>query len=323
MKASIKRSIALSSALLGVALFVLLFWKAPWWLDGTHIRSRDLQPADGVIVTGIRTGLVALGAAIVAGVGLYYTDRNFRHTRERDRETAEISREGQITERYTEAIKLLSSVTMTERLGGIYSLERIMHDSEKDHWPVVEVLASFIREHASVSGEIGREFILDTPNETPPQHIQAALSVLARRPKRDEQFNVNLSYTDLRGAHLQGGDCAGFQFRHCRLDGAHLEGANLKKAFFWGANLNNAYLIGIDGRHVGLVHCNLENAKLTDSDLSNSFLHNSKAKSASFRGCDLTGANLYDTALQGADLRDAALDCRPSLTEKQTKEANL
>ncbi|MFJ7251981.1 pentapeptide repeat-containing protein [Streptomyces sp. NPDC098085] len=323
MKASPNRYIVLASTISGLALFALLFWKAPWWLDGTHIHSKDLQPADGIIATGVRTGIVAAGAAIVAAFGLYYTDQNFRHTRERDRESADISRESQVTERYVEAIKLLASTTMTERLGGIYSLERIMRDSEKDHWTVVEVLASFIREHASHSSKIEREFSLDTPDEAPPQHVQAALSVLARRPRRDEEFHVDLSYTDLRGAHLAGGNCGGFQFRHCRLGGAHFEGANLRKAFFWGASLSEAYLIGVDGHQAGLVHCNLANTMLGNSNLRAAFLHNSNARSTSFRGCDLTDANLHGTDLRGADFSNAVLNFRPPLTEEQAKEANL
>ncbi|MGO4753345.1 pentapeptide repeat-containing protein, partial [Streptomyces sp. 2MCAF27] len=79
----------------------------------------------------------------MASLGLYYTDRNFRHTQEKDREQAELTREGQVTERYVSAIKLLASEKITERLGGIYALERIMHDSGKDQFSVTKVLASF------------------------------------------------------------------------------------------------------------------------------------------------------------------------------------
>src|SRR5438132_14266004 len=33
-------------------------------------------------------------------------------------------------------------------IGGIYALDQIGRDSEDLHWPIVEVLAAFIREHA-------------------------------------------------------------------------------------------------------------------------------------------------------------------------------
>ncbi|MEU3094524.1 hypothetical protein ABZ690_06810 [Streptomyces sp. NPDC006967] len=44
---------------------------------------------------------------------------------------AEIEREGQVTDRYVEAIELLGSDNRTERLGGIHALQRIMHDSAR------------------------------------------------------------------------------------------------------------------------------------------------------------------------------------------------
>ncbi|WND32918.1 hypothetical protein RI578_00720 [Streptomyces sp. BB1-1-1] len=139
--------------------YALLMWRGPWWADGPHLRKEDLQPADGVIITGFRPMLVALGAGAVAALGLYYTHRThrhaeklyehsqeqFAHVREKDREQATLTREGQVTERYVEAIKLLGSGNLHERLGGIYSLKRIMNDSERDHRAVVEVLSAFVR----------------------------------------------------------------------------------------------------------------------------------------------------------------------------------
>ncbi|UXX97962.1 hypothetical protein N7U49_19850 [Streptomyces sp. AD2-2] len=139
-----------------VAGYALLLWRGPWLLDAGHVRTRNLQPADGVVITGARTALVALGAGIVAGIGLFYTHRNhnlsqeqfknsqdqfskqhaqtveqftlaqkqfqhsqeqFKETQKKDREQTELTREGQVTARYVEAIKLLGSNNLTERLG--------------------------------------------------------------------------------------------------------------------------------------------------------------------------------------------------------------
>ena len=81
----------------------------PRWVDGAHLRTKNLEPADGVVITGFRTSLVALGVGFIAGLGLYYTHRShqhteklFQHTRQKDREQAELTREGQVTERDVE-----------------------------------------------------------------------------------------------------------------------------------------------------------------------------------------------------------------------------
>ncbi|MFM9706326.1 hypothetical protein [Streptomyces galilaeus] len=80
-------AVACALAVLG---YVLLLWRGPWWIDGSHLRTKNLQPADGVVITGFRTMLVALGAGALAGLGLYYTHKGhrqtvalFEHTREK------------------------------------------------------------------------------------------------------------------------------------------------------------------------------------------------------------------------------------------------
>jgi hypothetical protein len=62
--------------------------------------------------------------------------------------TLELTEQGHITERYTKAIEQLGSDKLDVRLGGIYALERLAIDSERDHPTVVEVLGAFVREHS-------------------------------------------------------------------------------------------------------------------------------------------------------------------------------
>lgn len=61
---------------------------------------------------------------------------------------AEAAQDKQITERFTKAVEQLGSDNISIRLGGIYALERIANDSEKDHWTIMEVLTAFVREKA-------------------------------------------------------------------------------------------------------------------------------------------------------------------------------
>ncbi|MFG2974681.1 hypothetical protein ACGFYY_17060 [Streptomyces sp. NPDC048331] len=77
-----KRVLRTAALLVVAACYLFLMWRGPWMVDGGHLRTRDLQPADGVIVTGFRTTLVALGAGVIAclGLGLYYTDHSLQHT---------------------------------------------------------------------------------------------------------------------------------------------------------------------------------------------------------------------------------------------------
>ncbi|MEV0092571.1 pentapeptide repeat-containing protein [Streptomyces sp. NPDC050738] len=284
------RTRALVLALLAAVFvgYALLLWQGPWWLDGDRLRHAQLRPADGVVITGFRTTLVALGAGAVAGAGLYYTDRTLRHTRERDREQAEIARDGQVTSRYVEAIKLLASERAVERLGALYALERIMRDSAKDHLTVVEVLAAFVRDQASV--EPGTE---PAPAAQPEESVQAALTVLGRRPVVQEPFRIDLRRTDLRGADLQDARLEGVRLAGARLEGANLIGAHLEKAWMRETRLGDAWLN----------RAHLEGAYLRGADL---------------RGATLKEAHLAETRLLGADLSTAV-----GLTAEQVDEAVL
>jgi hypothetical protein len=85
-------------------------------------------------------------------------------------------RAGQVTDRFIKAIGQLGSDKLDVRIGGIYALERVAHDSFTDHPTVMEVLAAFIREHSqaqwSPHGPDG--------GSTRPD-VQAALSFIGRR----------------------------------------------------------------------------------------------------------------------------------------------
>jgi hypothetical protein len=84
-----------------------------------------------------RGRLLTLGAGLFAAGALVFTVRNFA-----------LSREGQVTDRYTKAITQLGDEKLDVRIGGIYALERVARDSARDHPTVMEVLTTFIREHS-------------------------------------------------------------------------------------------------------------------------------------------------------------------------------
>jgi hypothetical protein len=216
--------------------------------------------------------VVAVGAGVIACFGLYYTDRNLRHTREKDREQAELTREGQVTERYVAAVKLLASDHLTERLGGIYALERIMHDSPKDQFTVTKVLAAFLRQHPTACADDHTCGVVD-------EDVMATFVAIARRPRRlDVDFSINLRGLKVCGAEVYGydetnrADLESVDLDGACLKGADLELANMCSAGLQGANLEGAILDGVDLRMARLQRVNLESAKLAGANLSSADL---------------------------------------------------
>ncbi|MFF7414852.1 pentapeptide repeat-containing protein [Streptomyces lydicus] len=358
MSPKAKRTLIGAGIVLAVVGYALLLWRGPWWLDGGHIRERDLQPADGVVITGVRTALVALGAGIVAGIGLWYTHRShrhaeklyqhsreqFEHARDKDREQAELTREGQVTDRYVEAIKLLGSDNLPERLGGIYSLQRIMDDSEKDHTTVVNVLTAYIRHACPVSFEdvsvssrkkdierLRRQGRLKPHladgsgrRSSLPEDIQAALSVIAFRPVLESEAPIDLQMVDLSGAHLIGG---------ANLSWINFWAAKLESATLRSVDLSGSYLAAAKLRAANLIQADLRDAELAGADISGAIIDRASLEGANLNGANLAGtivgaARLAGVILTNADLRHtdftgSDLEHATGVTVEQLKAAKI
>ena len=175
-------------------LAVAILWKVPQWQVG---RVKDLAPKERFDrVNEARKTLATILGGIVLLVGGFFTYQNLN-----------LAREGQITDRFSKAIEQLGAVDtsgkkkLEVRLGGIYALERIANESERDHWPIMEVLCTYVRENAPRKPqESARENQASAPATRPPADIQAILTVLGRRNTKydsKEQIFV-LSQTDLR-----------------------------------------------------------------------------------------------------------------------------
>jgi Pentapeptide repeats (8 copies) len=196
-----------------------IIWKVPQWQAAGW--QGQMEPKDlAKLQNDARTMLVqAFGGAVLL-IGLYFTLKNLQLTQDR-----------QITEHYTRAIEQLGSDKLEVRLGAIYALERIARDSERDHWPIMEILTAYIRERAPWRAEqLSQE---ETPPPTLAPDVQAILTVLGRRTRtygKGEDHPLNLTYTDLRGAYLL----------EAHLEGALLFKSHLERAYLAGAHRNRS-----------------------------------------------------------------------------------
>jgi hypothetical protein len=122
------RYVALGLAgLVGLVGIVLLIWRVPPALYAYVPDPKDRAAAEASTRTGLIAGLAGLGAlgSLAIATRTYW-----------------LTQQGQITDRYTKAIEQLGSDKLDVRLGGIYALERIATDSQRDHPTVVEVLSA-------------------------------------------------------------------------------------------------------------------------------------------------------------------------------------
>src|SRR6266542_4393276 len=230
---------------------------------------------------------------------------------ERLREQITLAQEGQITERFTRAIDQLGQPgpdRLDVRLGGIYALERIAHDSPTHRLAVFEIFTAFIRSHAPLPPPLPGEHNANAHTNQVPllqsraPDIQAALTIIGRRPTHKNDPPLDLRQTDLREANLGGAN----------LTGTHLAGANLTRAQLGGADLTGADLTAADLTEAWLDEADLAGADLSGADLTEAWLDGADLTGAqlgrvNLTGTHLAGANLTRAQLGGADLTGAQL----------------
>jgi hypothetical protein len=317
-----------ASVLLVVMLAMLAIWKVPQWQVGHSQRLSSKNRFDRE--NEARKTLAQIIAGIFLLAGLYSSI----HTANLQTETLNLQREGQITDRYSKAIEQLgaiepggksadgsSKINLVVRLGGIYALERIAHDSPKDQPTIMEVLTAYLRENSPAPGEkvvksakdlspgsvvVGSEAAEPEPH--PRADIQAICAVVGRRDIRFDAPKriIDLSSTNLGGVKLQDAKLEKANLRGANLYWANLEGADLK----W-SQLEGAHLEGADTQQADLKWAHLEGA----------FLRRAHVEAADLRGADLEGADLEEAHLDGADLRGVDLRKAKNLTQNQLDSA--
>lgn len=229
-----------------------------------------------------------------------------------------ISREGQITDRFSKAVDHLGSPNVIVRVGGIYALERIARNSAADRNHILFLLGAFVRNRApwpdeplqqpsrrhplvpwTVKSRKGRNSPFPPVDWRLPwmrvraADIQAAMGALGRLPRSRDEPVISLSRVDLRSLALRGSGFNGAMFRHSNLARAVLEQVWLEYSDLTAADLRHTRLTGAHLAGTIFKNATLQGANLRRADLSR----------ADLRGTDLSGANL-----DGATLADAQAD---------------
>jgi uncharacterized protein YjbI with pentapeptide repeats len=227
-----------------------------------------------------------------------------------------ISREGQVTERFTRAVDQLGSEHLDVRLGGLYALERIARDSPGDRRTIAEVLTAYIRQRAPWPPTQPGQYRADWPLRqqldlrTRAPDVQSALTVLGRGPypkpashEAASAHRLDLREVDLRKADLDSANLAGAWLDSANLAGAWLGEANLQRVWLRRANLQRADFVKANLQRAWLGEANLQGAGLVKANLQVAHLYG-----ANLQGARLGGANLQWARLTSANVQAAYLD---------------
>lgn len=243
-----QRHPALSNGVwIGIGVLLMTLW---WYLPHVLTANAGLNPAarwmaesalrDSLARVG-EAALIFWGAALVWRYlqGLGVVIERSAHTLAAAERTTFFAAQAGETQRYAAAMALLASSQMEVRLGGVYALERLARESERDHGPIMEVLAATLRDRAAwIAGE--------TVAAHMPADLQAIATVIGRRQFTFDpsEGHIDLHATSLARVYLPGANLAGAFLYQANLTGAILQNANLRGARLWNADLTDATLEG-------------------------------------------------------------------------------
>jgi uncharacterized protein YjbI with pentapeptide repeats len=236
---------------------------------GTAKERSDLLD----VVTKIVGGPLLLASLILTWGNLAQTQEVASKTLANARETLEATRNAQAADRFLRAVEQLDpQASLEQRLGAIFSLERIARASADDYWPTIELLSGYLRSNAAFNfGPGGRSRVPEPKSSKRSEDIQAAIRVLGRRVSPTGQ-------ADPARLFLQSVD----------LSNLHLERLNLSRAYFW--------------------HCCFDYAPMGGADLRNTAMEFALLRWTNLKGADLRYANLSRVNLSGANLESARLE---------------
>ena len=190
---------------------------------------------------------------------------------------------------------------MEIRLGGIYALERIANESEKDYWSIMEILTAYVRNNSGLDSD-SKDISLKTVPIS--MDIQANESTKNKVPKTTISLDIQAILTVIkRRKYSYGhGEADKLNFEGTNLQLTNLSEANLSVANLTVANLSEANLIGANLSEAIITGANLSEANLSVANLTGANLFIANLTGADLFGANFAGANLFGAILIGAKL---------------------
>ncbi|MEO1064825.1 MAG: pentapeptide repeat-containing protein [Actinomycetota bacterium] len=325
-----RRAVLVAGASAVIVLILAAIVVFPGWIVG--------GPEDGEDRLAVLKAENDVRGTLLAGIaGGFFLVTAFLSWRQ-----IQVTREGQITDRFATAVEQLGRRAkegerdpLDVRLGGIYALERVANDSAADRRTVVDVLAAFVREHSPAkepeAAEVLAMITAISRDQSPAKEPEAAevLAAFVREhspAKEPEAAEVLAAFVrehspakEREAAEPASGrpDAIPTDVQACitvlgRINPGpeheiNLHRANLNRARSSEVDLRGANLVGASLIRASMREANLSGANLFGADLRGARLVEANLSRANLRGADLRAAELFGADMRGADVIGARL----------------
>lgn len=240
-------------------------------------------------------------------------------------EQARVAQENYVTGIFSKSVELLGlerevrttgsdgnlvsrSTPNTEaRLGALYSLERLLDESEKDQRAILETLCAYVRGNSQLQipsdEEEAKRFHRGELPPIPGRRIdvQAAITIIGRRSKRLLQRGKSEGWSlDFRNSNLAGYDFSKLNFDQSDFSDTFLNQAKLTGSSFIGSNFTRTNLSATT-----MERANFRSSNFVNSNLSKAAIDQTDFSFARIAGTDLREATVVSFNIHDADLEEA------------------
>lgn len=293
-------SLSILFVILLTPVLLLIIWIIPKWyvkpLDnkalGESQSEFDREKEKRKLEDDTRKTLAQIIGGVFLLFGIFVTYNTYRLNVDQQN----LTREGQITDRFSKAVEHLGSNEQSIRIGGLYALERIARDSSKDQYTVFQIISAFI--------SVRSPRTKDNTEKPLPLDVVVGLYILTDEKNRfhkETQFSIQeivLTNSNLRGATFIGANFRKMDFSDSDLRNARLWEANLELSDFINANLSGANFTRSLLEGSSFRYANLTNANFEDSIFSSDEGNSERYGSIDLRGADLTGVKFSEKQLE-------------------------
>lgn len=319
----------------GIAILSLALWVSWTFLQSMLLlkliafdKSNYKEQAEAARHLVTASGAI-LGGAVATGLVVWRTWLNQRQTKTAE-EQRHLAEQSHYTTLFTKAVEQLGSMieeksknistdaegkqigqeairmvpNLPVRLGAIYSLERIAHDSFRDHWPIIETLCAYVRQESKAP---------ELPE--PRVDVQAAIYAIGKRREDWKRREPQDQALDLRKSSLRGVDMTGLDF-----DRSLFHEANLSNSQLVDANLNGSHFFETDLSNSNLMRCKLNNSVFRNSNFSKTGLDLCEFKNSFLYFCAFDGSTFYEADLLESDVEGSSFGgCDLSAAKNMTQ----
>ncbi|WP_166416074.1 pentapeptide repeat-containing protein [Cochlodiniinecator piscidefendens] len=257
-----------AAAIRNIGLFTAAIFGAPFIAWRAIVAAKQVEVAEQSHITDqLAKAIEAIGAT-----------RVIRKQRKNRNDTLQFEDDANGDTDFKKPIfEEITEPNLEVRIGGLYALERIAQDSERDHIQIMEILCAYIRENSPAPNLESIEE--QSAHPIPRLDIQTAATIISRRSQKrirlewQNRFRLNLTKSNLAGVDFSKGNLSAAMFRECYLEETSFQKANLEGTQFDRSHMNNSDFMRAKLKGTRFNNCSMKQSKPFSRGLALAEIH--------------------------------------------------